>query len=140
VTTPIATALHLVEDVILPVLAALSPAGNAAWGVAPLGTVGNLIAGSLTRSYVAQHQDNGGQQVATVNALGWEGEVVIKVLARTDAAARAGYVLVISGMAALTPPGGYVIDAEFLGEVPFLVDEDGIYQRVARYQIRLEVA
>lgn len=112
-TAPTTTALRLVETAVLAALNALAPAGSAWWGVAPTGTVARLSAATspLSRAYVAQHQDGGGQPLRHLHSDGWEGLVVVRVLSADDARAWAGFDLAVAAMDTLTGPSGYVVRA-----------------------------
>jgi hypothetical protein len=112
----IPTALGVAEDAILDALNALAPVNSAAWGAHPPETVAALTmpqtgAARIGRLYTAQHQDGGGQPSPFIGARFWEGLVLIKVFARTDALARSGIALAHTAMLALTAPTGYAISA-----------------------------
>lgn len=116
--TPVTTALEVAEDRILAALAACAPAGYAYWDAAPPDTIEALMApieaaGAVNRVYVAQHQDGGGDRDPLLRSDGWAGLVLVKVYARTDALARAGFALAVTAMGALTSPTGYRLDARF---------------------------
>lgn len=137
-TAPVIAALELAEDAVQAVLAALSPAGNAAWGLAPVGTVGRLLATpALTRYYVAQHQDDGGQRDRYIHSDGWAGLVVVRVLSASDAAARAGFVLATAAMAALSSPAGYAIRARWSKPVAIPPDGDHIHTRASLWRVTI---
>lgn len=141
---PIIDALELAEDAIRAALTALAPTGEAHWEGAPVGTVARLKAyahnpatpGALARCYVAQHQDDGGGRVRRLNADGWSGLVVIRVLAARDADARAGLALVVPALAALTSPAGYTLTARY-DRRRVIPTTDGITTRAAQWRVTI---
>lgn len=138
---PITTALPLVEDAMLAALGALSPAGFAYWGAAPVDTVGRLRTPEaqpthLARVYVAQHQDGGGREAPLLGSRGWEGLVTVKVFSASQSRARAGFGLAASAMGALASPAGYVLHADWLAPLD-LPTIDRIYAVAGRWRVTL---
>lgn len=138
--SPIAAALDIAEDLVLPALEGL---GAAWWGVAPAGTVGDLLRpesdpAHLRRFWVAQHQDGGGQFAPRIGSAGWTGEIVIRCYSADDAEARDGRDDARAAILALAAPSGYGLQVTERPPLALPVpDEDGIYGRAWRCRLTL---
>lgn len=132
---PIYTALSIVEYAILSVLVVLAP-GAVWWNVAPHGTADQVYAGTLTRAYVAQHQDGGGELNARLHSAGWSGLVVVRCLAADDTTARVGLARVVPAMAVLASPAGYQLQTRFDRALAIPI-QDQIATRAAQWRITI---
>jgi hypothetical protein len=94
--------LAIVEDAVLAALATAAPTIPAAWSVALPATQQALTLGTLTRAYVAQHQDGGGRPEPWLGAEGWTGLVVLRCLSGSRSEARAGLATAITALEAAT--------------------------------------
>ena len=122
-----------IEDLILAALVTLAPAGHAAWGVAPVGTVEALLASTITCYYVAQFQA-GFNAAHYAHSHGLAAPVVVRVLAASDANARTGRALAVAAMQALTSPTGYAVQVKYGGAVP-VPREPSVYTRADLWDV-----
>jgi hypothetical protein len=134
VTAPDTTA----RDAIMAALATLAPYGVSAWGVLPVGTVGDLLrdpgdAEYIRRAWVAQRQD-GGALDAYAGLAGWRGLYIVRGLAATDALARDARTRADAVMQALVG-----VRARRLALIPpyEAPDADGIYSYAYQYEVRV---
>ena len=139
--THVIAALDIAEDVILPALRLL---GAAWWGVAPVGTVGRLLADAsdpayLARVFVAQHQAAGGP-APLLGSAGWAGPVVVRCMSADDVLARTGRNAAHSALLSLPSPAGYALRARYTGPALIPRDPEGIYTRAAQYEVTIRRA
>lgn len=133
---PVTTALAVVEDAVLSALRAIgategNPTPTAAWWNAevPQGTAARLAlpatdASYLSRFFVAQHQDGGGQEAPLLNSRGWRGLVAVRCHSRSKTTARAGLELAAVALQTLTPPTGLTLRAAW--RRPLALPADGL--------------
>lgn len=86
---------------------------------------------------VYQSADGGGSDASMLGLGGWQGDMIVKVLARTNEAAKAGMAGVADAlMNHLTVSGAFTIQATFVHQVP-IPPLDNVWTAAHKYRVTL---